>query len=72
MVWGRPKLNAGNGGWTDYSDGKGRGGDAAGGWGGRRDGSWYTKQRRGERGGKTASAISDVSPKDITPAILAA
>ena len=30
MVWGRTKKNVRNGGWIDYSNGKGNGGNAAG------------------------------------------
>ncbi len=36
MVWGRTKKNVRNGGWVDYSNGKGNCGNAAGGWGGQR------------------------------------
>ena len=71
MVWGGPKSNASNGDWIDYSYGKGRGGYGAGGWG-RQRGSGRPWQHRGEGGGKNANAINDMSPKDITPAILAA
>ena len=63
MVWGRTK-NARNGGWFDYSNGKGRGGFAAGGWRGERP-----RQNRGDRGSRGAK---DARPKETVPAFLKA
>ena len=63
MVWGRPKPNASNGGWIDYSNGKGRG-STAGGWGGQRP--W---QHRGDRGSWGAKGAS---PQDVSPAFMKA
>ncbi len=59
--WGRPK-NASNGVWIDYSDGKGSGGKAAGGWGGQRP--WQNCED--SRGAK------DPRPKEEKPAFLKA
>ena len=60
MVWGRTKKNARNGGWVDYSNGKGSGGNAAGGGGGQR--AW---SNRGDSWG-----AKDARPKEVVPAFL--
>ena len=60
MVWGWPKPNASNGGWTGYGNGKGRSGKAAGKWGEERP--W--QNRGGSKGAKVT--------KDTVPAFLKA
>ena len=62
MVWGRTKKNVRNGGWIDYSNGTGNGGNAAGGLGGQR--AW---QNRGDSWG-----AKDARPQEVMPAFLKA
>ena len=57
--WGRPQKIVRDGGWIDYSYGKGRGGSA---WGGR--GEYSSWQNRGDRG---SGGAKNNRPKEVAP-----